>query len=70
MKILEIDNRTYDEWYNDHGKLISQERKPTHNLIVELTQKEYELISFYLELERRNGIKTQLELPKYKELNK
>ena len=65
MKILDIDTRTEtSELDKDTMKIVKKKRKPTFNLIVEMTQEEYQLVALYLELDKRNKLKTKVELPK------
>ena len=64
MKILNIDNRAKETRYNEkQHKFYEIKRKPTYNIFVEMTQEEYQLIAFYLELEKRNGVKVELDMP-------
>ena len=65
MKILDIDTRTEtSELDKDTMRIVKKKRKPTFNLIVEMTQEEYQLVALYLELDKRNKLKTKVELPK------
>ena len=68
MKILNIDNREVTSSFDVKTcSFVEKKRKPTFNLIVELTQEEYQLINFYLELDNRKCINAKIKMPTLKE---